>query len=166
MTLQVSFEQFPGTVKRLLNQEEAYVSAHDAGALVTSGKPDKGIVVASLTPYTPEVASASLKDLGLAVYEGTWLTPEEILSGAPPTQQAFIASVAYRAAGDKPGLWMDAYPTLPTQLTVLKAMYDEFRATGEVDEVPFEEFVQLANATVVIVSPAEVESFLKQKEEC
>jgi hypothetical protein len=49
---------------------------------------------------------------------------------------------------------------------VLKAMYDEFRATGEVDEVPFEEFVQLANATVVIVSPVEIESFLKQKEEC
>ena len=35
-----------------------------------------------------------------------------------------------------------------------------------VDEVPFEEFVQLANANVVIVSPTEIESFLKQKEDC
>jgi hypothetical protein len=166
MTLQVSFDQFAGTVKRLLNQEEAYVAPHEAGALVTSAKADKGIVIASLTPLNPEVASASLKDLGLAVFEGTWLTPEEILASSGSSTQIFMAAVAYRASGDKPGLWVDAYPTLPTQITVLKTMYEEFRATGEVDEVTFEDFVQLANANVVIVSPSEIESFLKQKEEC
>ena len=57
-------------------------------------------------------------------------------------------------------------PSLPTQLTVLKTMYDEFRHTGDIEEVPFEEFVQFTNPNVVILSPAELESFAKQKEEC
>jgi hypothetical protein len=45
-------------------------------------------------------------------------------------------------------------------------MFDEFRATGELDEIPFEEFSTLANANVVIVSPAEIDSYLRQKDEC
>jgi hypothetical protein len=167
MTLQVSFDQFAETVKRLLNQEEAYVSPHPAGTLVTSAKPEKGIVVAAITPLNPDMVSASLKDLGITVFHGTWLTSEEMLSTEPIQSTAsFIAAVSYRSTSDKAGVWVDAYPSLPTQVTVLKAMYEEFRQTGEVDDVPFEEFVQLANPNVVIVSPAEIESFLRQKGEC
>lgn len=166
MTLQVSFDQFAETVKRLLQQEEAYVAAHEAGAVVSSAKPEKSIVVISVTPLTPEVALSSLQDLGLSVYEGSWLTEEEVITEIASPVQTFIAAVSYRSSGDKPGVWVDAYPSLPTQMTVLKTMYEEFRSTGEVDDVAFEEFVQLANANVVIISPQEIESFLRQKEEC
>lgn len=166
MTLQVTFDEFAETVRRLLNIQEAYVTGHLSGSLATSAKPDKSVVVATLTPLDPGAAKAALKDLGINVFDGSWLTPEELLAPALSPSQPFIASVAYRSAGDKPGVWVDAFPSQPTQVSVLKAMYDEFRQTGEVDDVTFEDFVQFSNANVVIVSPAEIESFLKQKEGC
>lgn len=166
MTLQVSFDQFAETVKRLLDQEEAYVSAHSAGSLATSAHPEKSIVVAAVTPVAPDVAIHALTSAGLTVHQGTWLTAEEILDPTVGSTPTYVAAVAYRSSDEKAGVWIDAYPSLPTQVTVLRAMYDEFRETGEVDDVGFEEFVQLANPNVVIVSPTEIESFLRQKEEC
>lgn len=166
MTLQVSFDQFAETVKRLLNQQDAYVSVHMSGTLVTAATPEKALVIATLVSQKPETVTEELKERGMAVFTGTWLTPEEVLAPSAGLTQTFIAAVAYKSSGDKAGVWVDAYPALPTQVTVLRAMYEEFRATGEVDEVGFEEFVQLANPNVVIVSPPELEAFLRQKEEC
>ena len=166
MTLQVAFDQFAETVKRLLKHEEAYVAPHTLGAIVTSAKPEREIVVASISKLLPDAASDELKKEGLAVFSGTWLTPEEVITPDMVSSETFIAAVAYRSAGEKAGLWVEAYPVLPTQVTVLKTMYEEFRQTGETEDVTFEEFVQVANPNVVIVSPSEIESFLRQKEEC
>src|SRR5512140_2949385 len=107
MTLQVSFEQFTETVKRLLNQELAYIAPHHAGSLVTSAKPEKSIVVACLSRLAPEVATAALKERGMEVFEGSWLTPEEVLSPDTAPRQTYIAAVSYRSGGDKPGTWVD-----------------------------------------------------------
>ncbi|MFI5386541.1 MAG: hypothetical protein ACHQ50_10525 [Fimbriimonadales bacterium] len=166
MTLQVTFDQFAETVKRLLNQQEAYVSQHAMGTLVTAAKPEKTVVVAALVSQSPEAVTAMLKERGMSVFDGTWLTPEEVLAPAAGLAQTYVAAVSYRSGAEKAGVWVDAYPALPTQVTVLKTMYEEFRQTGEVDDVAFEEFVQLANPNVVIVTPTELESFLRQKEEC
>jgi hypothetical protein len=166
MTLQVSFDQFAETVKRLLNQDEAYVSPHEAGSLVTAAKPEKHFVIASITPYPPEVATGTLQDHGLKLFPGTWLTPEEVLSPVASPQSTYIAAVAYRSSDDKAGLWVDAYPKLPTQMSVLRTMFEEFRSTGELDDIQFEDFVQLANPNVVIVSPDEIDAFVRQKEDC
>jgi hypothetical protein len=51
-------------------------------------------------------------------------------------------------------------------MQVLKSLFDEFRDTGELDEISFEEFVRQANPNVVIVSPSELQSFLTQKDGC
>ncbi len=51
-------------------------------------------------------------------------------------------------------------------MQVLKAMYEEFRATGELGDVAMEEFIRLANPNVVIISPNELLSYLLQKEDC
>lgn len=166
MTLQVSFDQFAETVKRLLNLQEAYVAPHDGGTLVTSAKPEKSIVVAAVSPTPLEVTTSHLQGAGFAVFQGTWLTPEEVLTNSEPTSNPYIAAVSYRSSGDKAGIWVDAFPTMPTQVAVLRSMYEEFRATGELEEIAFEEFSTLANANVVIVSPTEIESYLRQKEEC
>lgn len=166
MTLQVSFDKFPETVKRMLDLEEAYVSGHITGSIVTSAKPGHPLVIAAISPLEPEGAKSSLTTSGLKTFEGTWLTPEEVMTPHVAPSQVFIAAVSYRAAGDKAGIWVDAYPALPTQTSVLKAMYEEFRDTGEVADVTFEEFIQFANPNVVIVSPEQVESFLRQKEGC
>ncbi|HTQ09038.1 MAG TPA: hypothetical protein VMI31_03100 [Fimbriimonadaceae bacterium] len=164
MTLQVAFDQFADTVKRLLKHEEAYVAAHTIGSIATSAKLPGEIVVAAVTRLAPDAASKALKDAGLAIFQGTWLTPEEVMTPEINPIETFIAAVSYRSSGDKAGVWVDAYPALPTQVSVLKEMYDEFRETGELPDVTFEEFVAQANPNVVIVSPADIEAFLKQKE--
>lgn len=167
MTLQVSFDQFPETVKRLLALEEAYLAPHTSGrTLVTSAKPDKSIVVASLTSMAGDLASEELTKAGMKVFHGTWLMPEDIMTSDLAPTQTYIAAVSYKSSGERAGVWVDAYPALPTQVSVLRTMYDEFRQTGEMDDVTFEEFMQLGNPNVVIVSPAEVEAFLRQKEGC
>jgi hypothetical protein len=166
MTLQVSFEDFVETAKRLLQVEEAYVAVRDAGTLVTSANPDKSMILAALTPLHLEEATSALKEKKVKVFNGTWLNPEEVLAPYLAADQTFIAAVAYRSSGDKAGVWVDAYPSLPTQVSVLKAMYEEFKSTGEMNGATFEEFVQLANPNVVIISPANIESFLRQKTDC
>ena len=164
MTLQVAFDQFAETVKRLLKHEEAYVAPHTIGSIATSAKPSADVVVASVTRLSPEAAGSALKEAGLAVFGGTWLTPEEVMTPEINPVETYVAAVSYRSSGDKAGVWVDAYPSLPTQVAVLKAMYEEFRETGEMADVTFEEFVQMANPNVVVVTPAEVESFLREKE--
>jgi len=166
MTLQVAFDQFAETVKRLLKHEEAYVAAHTIGSIATSAKPSGDVVVAAITKLNPDAAGDALKEAGMAVFNGTWLTPEEMMTPEINPTETYIAAISYRSSSDKAGIWVDAYPTLPTQVTALKAMYEELRQTGEMGDVSFEEFVQLSNPNVVIVTPAEIESFLKQKEEC
>jgi hypothetical protein len=165
MTLQVSFDQFAETAKRVLGVEEAYLTSRDGATLVTAASSDKPVVVAAFSPGDPEIAAEALKKAGFTTFTGTWLTPEEVIEQTA-TPSVYIAAVSYRSAEDKPGVWVDAYPSLPTQVTVLKAMYDEFRSTGQMDEIPFEDFAQLANTNVVIVSPSEIESYVRAKEEC
>ena len=63
-----------------------------------------------------------------------------------------------------PGVWVDAYSEQPSAAMALKGLYDEFRSTGEVGEISFEEFVRLALPNVVIVSPLEIEKFIESKE--
>ncbi len=166
MTLQVSFEEFAETVKRVLGGKEAYVAPQETGAVATAGCAEKAIVVAAISLNPPDQAAEALKASGLKVFNGTWLTGEEILAHLGIQTDTFVAAVAYKSGDDKAGVWIDAYPELPTQMTVLKTMYDEFRETGEMDDVLFEEFIQLANPNVVIVSPSQLQSFLKQKQDC
>jgi len=166
MTLQVPFDQFAETVKRLLKLEEAYVSSHLVGSVATSAMPDRSLVVVAVMSMPPESATEKLKEAGLEVFNGTWLTPEEVLMPDVGLTQTHIAAVSYRSSGDKAGIWVDAYPFQPSQGAVLKAMYDDFRETGELDDVSFEDFTQIANPHVVIVSPSEIERFLRGKEVC
>ena len=48
-------------------------------------------------------------------------------------------------------------------MAVLRTMFDEFRDTGEMEHISFEEFLQLANPNVVILTPSELRSFMDQK---
>ena len=67
MTLQVYFDQFAETVKRLLKQEEAYVAPHDFGSLITSAKPGNETVVAAVTTMKPKEAARIFEQLDLPV---------------------------------------------------------------------------------------------------
>ena len=156
--------RFAPTVKRLLESKDAYIMSHPGGSLATAGDPKKDILIAANTKATADDARAKLKAEGLEVHDGRWTTDAQLSleETAPP----YIAAVAYESSEDKPGIWLDAYAGLPTSIQVLKAMFDEFRQTGELDEVSFEEFIRHANPNVIVVSPAEIQGFVLQKEGC
>ena len=110
-----------------------------------------------------EVKSRLEKD-GFKVHEGSWT-----LDGEPPANvrdlaAVHFAAVSYLSAADQPGVWIDAFPSQPSQVQVMKTLYEEFRSTGEMPEVSFEEFVRIAKPNVVIVTPSEIGNYLDLKQ--
>lgn len=100
----------------------------------------------------------------MTIHRGSWSQGTDLPDREISISEAYVAAIAYQSSEHKPGIWVDAFPSLPTQVQALRALFDEFRATGEIAEVSFEEFVRLANPNVVIVGPAEIHSFLTQKD--
>ncbi len=166
MTLHVPFEQFAQTVQRVLGHREAYLAPHPAGSLVTSARLDRQALVVCVAKVSVEAAREVLEGAGFEAREGHWSLDGSPEPAGGAVAHAFIAAVAYSSGDDRPGLWLDAFPTLPTEMHVLRTMYDEFRQTGEVEDVSFEEFVRLAKPNVLVVSPTELQSYLTDKEEC
>ncbi len=163
MTLQVPFEQFGASAKRVLGVREAFVTRHVSGSLVTAGTTTARMIVASVAPVPPAEARIKLKESGMEIHEGAWSTEGLTDLGESCFVEAFVSAVSYFTDGGKPGLWVDAFPELPTQIQVLRAMYDEFKDTGESSHVPFEEFVRLANANVIVITPTQMRGFLSRK---
>ena len=164
MILRVEFDQFPETVKRLLPNAQAYVAGQGSGALATAADLKSGVLVVSSVVSTAEEASAQLKQAGLEVFQGQWSLDDGGLEGQGVA--TFVAAVAYVSEDAKPGLWLDAYPAEPTLAQVMRGMYDEFVANGEVgEEVSLEEFIRLANPNVLIVPPEHLAKYVGAKAE-
>jgi len=163
MTLQVPFEQFVQASRRILGAREAFVTSHGSGSLVTCSTSTSRTVVAAITPINPDAARAQLKLAGFETFDGAWSAEGLTDLGECAPNEAFITAVGYISADGRPGVWIDAYTELPSQVQVLRGMFEEFRDTGETADVSFEEFVRLANANVVIVSPSQIKSFLAGK---
>lgn len=162
MTLRVPSEQFADTVSRVLGVKEVYVSQSETGCLMTSFGPKAGVRVLSSHPTaTVDECCETLRKAGMKPSQGYWDSGEECGSDAVP--QAYVASVAYLADAGQPGGWVDAFSTVPSPAQVLRAMFEEFRETGELEEVSFEEFVRRANPCVVIVSPTEIQGYAAAK---
>jgi len=164
MTLHVPFDQFAKTVARILATKSVFVTTHGAGALATAADPEKGIMIVSVSDSTPTATKSKLTHAGLEPLEGSWRISDELPTDEDGQCEAFIAAVAYKSGESMPGIWVDAHSTLPTQVQVLRAMYEEFRQTGELPDVSFEEFVRLSEPNVVVVSPNDIQSFLEKKE--
>jgi hypothetical protein len=163
MTLRVPYSDFAAAATRF-EVREAYILQKRGGTEVTSVTKDSGRILFSRTELTLEEAREDLTKKGLHVFDGAWsLDPPEEDAGR--CEDTFIAAVSYVSSEAMPGIWVDAYPWQPTQVQVLRALYDEFRDTGEVGEVPFEEFIRLASPNVAIVSPLEIEGFVESKVE-
>jgi hypothetical protein len=166
MTLLVPYEQFPDAVKRVLDTAIAYVSAHGESTVVSAYSATGATVVKSTVHAPIEDVRKTLKKSGMETFDGMWAADDAPLAESNSGAAVHIAAVAYASGEDKPGVWVDAYSAAPTQVQVLKAMFEEFRETGELDDVTFEEFVRLANPNVVVVTPSEIENFVAQKEPC
>lgn len=166
MILHVDLEQFPATVKRLLDTKEVYVRTHGGAVVVSASHPDKNLVVGCTVREPVAEVRTRLEAEGFHIYEGEWTDAGQSPADRLGERQTYLAAVAYNSREKMPGLWVDAYPAAPVPALVLKNFYDELTANGEIGEINFEEFVRMANPNVVIVGPNEIQSFLNAKENC
>jgi hypothetical protein len=163
MILQVPFEQFAATVQRALKTKEAYVTPKGPGALVTAADPSTDMLVVSLNNRPVAETTSALKAQNFEVFEGCWHT-EETIQDEASVATPYVAAVSYVSQEHMPGVWVDAFASAPTQMAVLKALFEEFKETGQVLDVTFEEFVRLAQPNVAIVSPSELHGYVAAKE--
>ena len=164
MTLSVPIDQFAEAVLRVLGQDDAFVAPTESGAIATAFSVVKKIRLISSSPESADKLCEILRASNLKVQQGQWVAPEEALP-SEVHKPTYVVAVAYSTGHTQPGVWVDAFPSLPTQAQALRSLFDEFKETGEVaDDVAFEEFVRQANPTVVIVSPTELVSFADSKE--
>lgn len=165
MTLHVEFENFADAVKSHLGNAKAYIGRRENRTHVSAADPKSNTLISASTSLNMADASKLLEKSGMSVEHGGW---SEAAGGATDAlgELPYVAAVAYKSSEDMPGLWMDAYEIPPTPAVVLKAIYDEFRQTGEVGDMTFEEFIRLASPNVAIVGPTEIERFLSDKAAC
>ncbi|MCH7904467.1 MAG: hypothetical protein IH944_07860 [Armatimonadetes bacterium] len=160
MVLTVDFDGFAAATKSLTGANQAFVSPMGNGCSLTSAGTEKGLIVRSTTPLSMADAITQLKTAGIAVERGAWS------EGSTDAQQdLWVAAVAYKSGEDSPGLWVSTYQEKPTTGEVLAALYEEFRETGDVGELPLEEFLRLAEPNVVILSPDQLWEFAAGREE-
>ncbi|MBX7135987.1 MAG: hypothetical protein K1X67_25235 [Fimbriimonadaceae bacterium] len=160
MVLRVDLERFPEEVSTRLGLQDVYVARVASGVVATAADSEKGLVIAASSMKSLEEVRTYLSRSGLRVATGAWDTEGEEV--APGGVEAWVASVAYRTAEAKPGLWVDAFPEEPTPAEVLMRLFDEFRETGEIGDVAFEEFMKVAVPTVVVVGPDELRRYVER----
>lgn len=159
MTLRVLYKGFPDAVRRTLGITECYLLPVGGALILTAGHAEKATVIVCNVMGRQETITKELHSAGMHVYEGIWSVDDdqEIL------QLPFVAAVAYKSIGDKPGVWIDAFPHVPTEVQVLEAMYEDLKSTGELESVTVEEFLKHTVANVGIVSPEELREYIIAK---
>jgi hypothetical protein len=164
VVLQVPFGEFGETAKRVLGHKcDAYLCRHGERTVATAAIASMSSVVVAILDKPLEEARKLIEAQGLSTHEGRWsddLVLQELEEGPAET---FVAGIAYKSDTGTPGIWIDAFPQLPTQVQVLRAMYEEVKETGEMSEVSFEEFVRLAEANVVIATPEDLKGYMAAK---
>ncbi len=156
MVLRVEFEQFAESVRCVLDNPIVAISSDRLGIRITAT--DKGgfHIVSSTSNKAEKIVSAVLKKAGFEVIHGEWME-----SDAEPDSGNFsVAAVAYKSHESMPGLWMEAFSEEPSKATVLRAIFDEFCETGELQGTTLEEFLENTHPNVVILSPDQTRRFL------
>lgn len=159
MVLRVQFDEFDEAVKRYAPGAPVFTQQMAGGMSATAVNPKTDVIISTVCTHSLTHGQELLRRAGLTVSEGEWTSDEE--EGLSGVAAMHIAAVAYRSSETAPGLWVEAFAYPPTQGDVLKRMYDEFVAQGELKAVvPLEEFIRLAHPTLVILDPSELENLL------
>jgi hypothetical protein len=160
MTLRVPFENFAGAVKRHLNAREAYVFSDDGKTVLTAGEKGGSLVIACHTNRTAEEARTMLAGNDLEVFDGAWSVNDDSELFEVP----YIAAVSYRANKGNTGVWVDAFPRMPSESEVVQKMFSEFKEDGIIAEMSIEDFMTTAQISVQVLTPEQVERFAAQNE--
>lgn len=166
MVLRVEFERFADTCKKLLQVEDAFVTSRGDGSMATAAAPGKELIVAAVCRQSAGEVTKALEGAGMKVSEGEWSPGGEGWEINEVGCDLHVGAVAYNSKESKPGLWVDAFAEPRTHTQVLRAMFDELRENGELDEMSFEEFVRLANPNVVVLAPTDLTRFVEHQTDC
>lgn len=161
MLLRVDFADFPETARREVGHSTAYVRNTPRGSLITASNGTN--VVASISSLDFDAARSVLETAEMIVHRGGWALDAQDWEPEDSGADAYVAAIAYKSPEDTPGLWVDAFPFMPTPAQALRAMYDEFIGNGEMRETPFDEFVRVAQANVVILTPGQLGAYASGK---
>lgn len=159
LTLKVPFERFAEEVEKHLQTKEIYLSQESDHVCLTAIKTNQNFIVFSTTSESIHFIQEDLEHKGFQVREGCWTLNESYQKNA--SIERFISAISYISEEQKPGLWVDVSLTEPTPAEVLKKIYNEFKESGELKEVGFEEFVRFAHPNVVILSQEQLLSLQK-----
>ena len=160
MVLRVPLEGFAESARKHARSSEAFISAYGSGTVVTAADPEKGVLMRAESDLAVGDVRKLLSAAGMSVYDGCW-------GGSPDGSAAelWVGAVAYRSSEDTPGLWVETFPSKPTSGQVLSALCDEFRDSGDVGEIPMEEFIRLCDPNVVILGPEEQAEYATRRDE-
>lgn len=159
MTLRVPIAGFADAIKRTLGTTDAYAHQSGARVIVSAGNADKSAVVIACTTHKLEDVRKELHSSGIHVYDGLWSIDDDL----ELLEMPYVVSVAYLTGKGQPGIWTDAFPHEPNELAVLTAMYEEFKSSGDMMDIPFEDFKAFTKPTVVIVKPDQLSGYVADK---
>lgn len=165
MVLQVEYDDFAAAVEKVLAIKLAFAVRQGSTTVVTAAKADKNAIVRAETSKGVAAVRNELQLKNIEVLDGEWRAGggAALAASAIAETAGYIGAVAYKSREAMPGLWVEAFPHEPTNAEVLRAIFDEFSATGELEEVTFEEFVRLAQPNVLVLAPDDVAAFLRAK---
>jgi hypothetical protein len=163
MILRVAYDHIVDELRARLPGQPAYIGLVAGLSVVSGGDTAEGFTLYALCRQGTEVARAHLLEAGIEVRTGSWVTPGDLVDVDDEPARYWVATVGYRGRDPKPGVWMDAFPAEPTPAEVLRAIYQEFRETGELVETSFEEFLRLAHPNVVVLGPDEASRYAESK---
>jgi hypothetical protein len=155
MVLTVPFEGFVEAAKTHGGLKAAYVTTFGSQTVITAFDPGSGVIVRAHTIEPLGAVRSKLESGGMKVEVGRWGDRAEDPSAL------WVAAVAYKSVESMPGVWVDTFEDEPSKGQVLQAMYDEFRQSGEAEDVLLDEFIELAEPNVVILSPDQQAEFAR-----
>lgn len=163
MLLQVEWEGFVEAVDQWVGKRHAAISTLHGKTLLTAGCPNEGIIISSIVANDVDTVKRSLTEQGFKLVQGKWSTEHNPVSEHDSLAEIHVVAIAYKSREDMPGLWVDAFPFPPNQGEALKALYEHFEETGEIEGISFDQFIHAANPNVVIVSPEDIDRFARMK---
>jgi hypothetical protein len=164
MVLTVPFESYGSSCAHLDIPRVAWIARVGGRVRITSADPARSLLVRCDTGMGLEACRSHLAGIGFECRDGLWSSEAE--SEAQPTSDFWVAAVSYRSKESRPGLWVDALPHRPVPGEVLSAMYEEFRASGELEGVEFEAFIKEIEPNLLILDPDEQVQFALRHTSC
>lgn len=164
MVLTVPFEGFPAAMARQGIPGPVNLWTIAGRTYLSAGDSARSLIVQAVTPKPRRAVEERLGDLSLEWVDGRWTTDQDV--ELMPSSSFWVAGVAYRSHDGKPGLWMDAWLREPSVGEVLNRMYEDFQQTGDLGEASLDDFLRVAEPSVVVLEPEQQLRYAQEEFGC